>query len=105
MNASCKSQEQDFIHSGNVRKEMNISEPGNCEMSSECFPGSKSSNWKAGAQVNEIRAGVEKSQSTNLVNKGRCSGCVAQPLSSPRRAVVDNGSPSCRRRKSGGGRK
>ena len=56
---------------------MNISEPGNCEMSSERFPGSKSSNWKVGAQVNEIRAGVEKSQSTNLVDKGRCSGCVA----------------------------
>ena len=74
MNFSCKSQEQDFIQSGNERKEMNISELGNCEMSSERFPGSKSSNWKAVAQV---PGWVEKSQSTNLVNKGRCSGCVA----------------------------
>ena len=55
MDESCKSQEQDFIHSGNVRKEMNISEPGNCEMSSERFPSSKSSNWKAGAQVHPTR--------------------------------------------------
>ena len=55
---------------------MNISEPGNCKMSSERFPGSKSSNWKAGAQVNEIRAVVEKSQSTNLVNK-TCSMVVS----------------------------